>query len=366
MTVLVPKFTVNNFERNSVIEVFNGLGELEMNPEYQRLGDTWPLKSKQLFIDSLLNGFDIPKIYFHRLPIKSQKSFAVIDGKQRLETIEKFVNGEFLLHSDFKFLNDPKKFKADGLSYQELGDVYPSLKAAFDQKKLSIIVIDSNDVRLVEDMFIRFNQDTSLNSAERRNALGGDVVRAIRTLGAHDFLQESVFFKNRRYSERELACRLLFITESFLQNEKLSGLTIKNLDNFTINNRTKRSLVARLLNFSSDTLTLMQRAFGNRHSLLKKGNIPVYFLFFCILRKIEKKSFDISVFEKFQATIDENREALNRGDFDIQNLTPSHSTFHNLSQQASGNPDFILDKVEILSEISGLEAQVFKFTKPMR
>lgn len=38
---------------------------INTNPKYQREAGIWSKEKKQLFIDSLLNGFDVPKIYFH-------------------------------------------------------------------------------------------------------------------------------------------------------------------------------------------------------------------------------------------------------------------------------------------------------------
>ena len=38
--------------------------DLNANPEYQRPPDRWSKQNEQLLIDSILRGYDIPKLYF--------------------------------------------------------------------------------------------------------------------------------------------------------------------------------------------------------------------------------------------------------------------------------------------------------------
>ncbi len=40
---------------------------IDDSPEYQRESGVWAPEKQQLFLDSIFNGFDIPKIYFHDL-----------------------------------------------------------------------------------------------------------------------------------------------------------------------------------------------------------------------------------------------------------------------------------------------------------
>jgi len=57
----------------------------DLNPTYQRQSGLWSREKCQLFIDSIFNRLDVPKIYMHDLRDERQRvQFAVIDGKQRL------------------------------------------------------------------------------------------------------------------------------------------------------------------------------------------------------------------------------------------------------------------------------------------
>ena len=60
-------------------------------------------------------GFDVPKLYFHRLAYSNGRSssyggkehrYSVIDGKQRLIALWDFMSGNIALPQDFEFFND--------------------------------------------------------------------------------------------------------------------------------------------------------------------------------------------------------------------------------------------------------------------
>src|SRR5438552_3138935 len=134
----------NALTQTAILKIYSEKEEIIVNPEYQRNGDIWGLEKRQLLIDSILNEYDIPKIYFHKLSKqereKTGKDYAIIDGRQRLETIWKFIDGDFPLADDFDYLKD-QKTKAGGLTYSDLAKNYPKLKIKFDSISLPIIII---------------------------------------------------------------------------------------------------------------------------------------------------------------------------------------------------------------------------------
>ena len=78
--------------------------KIDMNPPYQRRGRLWSDTDKAYLIDSIINGYDIPKLYIadftwgnSELNLK-KLPYAIIDGKQRFEAIFDFFN-LFLKHS---------------------------------------------------------------------------------------------------------------------------------------------------------------------------------------------------------------------------------------------------------------------------
>lgn len=64
-------------------------GNLNLSPSYQR-GDVWPTKDAQLLIESILRGIPLPSVIILK-PQDDDKPFEVVDGKQRLTAILRFI-----------------------------------------------------------------------------------------------------------------------------------------------------------------------------------------------------------------------------------------------------------------------------------
>src|SRR5258708_13111898 len=99
--------------KNSTIMYLQSIrDEINMNPDYQRSGGVWTTEKRRLLIDSILNDYDLPKIYFHGLSSqalsKTGYRYAVIDGRQRLETIWQFMDGEFTPANNFAYQPDKR------------------------------------------------------------------------------------------------------------------------------------------------------------------------------------------------------------------------------------------------------------------
>ena len=60
----------------------------------------------------MINGLDIPKLYFHELIPSLMRAddgiydYAIVDGKQRLEAFWGFMDGKFPLDDDAKYFAD--------------------------------------------------------------------------------------------------------------------------------------------------------------------------------------------------------------------------------------------------------------------
>jgi len=98
-------------------------GKLNLSPSYQR-GDVWPTKDAQLLIESVLRGIPLPSVIILK-PQDVNRPFEVVDGKQRLTAILRFIGShpKAIAHvkaiaeernrSDLEelFLNDYSRFR---------------------------------------------------------------------------------------------------------------------------------------------------------------------------------------------------------------------------------------------------------------
>ena len=56
-------FEVNTFDPKTLVWWFDERDNIDFSPPYQRRGNIWSEFDKQFLIDSILNGFDVPKVY---------------------------------------------------------------------------------------------------------------------------------------------------------------------------------------------------------------------------------------------------------------------------------------------------------------
>jgi hypothetical protein len=208
-------FRLGAFPSSSVLYVYSLRDAIWRDPPYQRMSDVWPPEKRKLLIDSIINGYDIPKLYFHEFfPLKDVKGkkykYAIIDGKQRLQSIFEFIEGKFTLSPDIEYINDPN-VRLEGLTYKELARNYPDLKSKLDGYVLPIVTIQTADIELIEDMFSRLNEAVPLNASEKRNAFGGPLPPIIREQVTLPFFRKRLPFSNTRYRHFDLFVKFLYI-----------------------------------------------------------------------------------------------------------------------------------------------------------
>lgn len=275
----------NPIKNSTIIYIYSERDRIKLDPLYQRMGGVWTKEKKQLLIDSILNDYDIPKIYFHEFDRdKSQQTgfdYAVIDGRQRLEAIWGFIDGDFNLADDFDYQRD-SSLALSSLGYEDIAKEYPRIKIKFDSFVLPVISVATEDEDLIEDMFFRLNEAVPLNAAEKRNAIGGDMVEGIRTVSENNFFKTKVAFKNNRFQHREVAARILLLLESIENKKQIIDTKKIYLDALAKNYREgKSSYVNSITKTALDIFDEMAKVFSNKDDLLRsQGNITIYFLLF--------------------------------------------------------------------------------------
>ena len=149
-------------------------GELDVHPEFQRFF-RWDEEQKTKLIESVLLGIPIPPIFVSQ---KTNGTWDVIDGQQRLSTILQFLHvlkkddgtqyGPLILRST-KFLPS-----LGGVCWDDENLFLPEQKITFKREKLYFTIIKEtaeNDASKYE-MFQRLNTGgTHLSAQEIRNCL---------------------------------------------------------------------------------------------------------------------------------------------------------------------------------------------------
>lgn len=254
-----------------------------MSPTYQRRGSLWSKQKKALLIDSVLNEYDIPKIYladFTRANTslnEARKSYAVIDGQQRLETFFEFFKSKVELADDFVFSSNPD-FQLHNLKYKDLRRKFPTIAKKFEDYIPAVMSVITDEEEKVDEMFVRLNSGLQVNAAERRNAMPGPVPRLIRKLVAHPFFKTKISFNIRRMAEYNTAAKVLLIE----YRGKFVDTKAGNLDRFV-----KENEKTPITEFTQSRQTIigvlddMAANFRDKDPLLSTtGPIPLYYWFF--------------------------------------------------------------------------------------
>lgn len=281
-------------------------GRMDTSPPYQRRSNLWGKWKRAHLIDSILNGFDVPKFYVADFNVGNSKlnfeskPYAVIDGKQRFEAIFDFMEDIFPLNTSSKLLDEDVRW-IGGKSYSEIRDRHPAIAQRIDAFVPVVMSVRASEEALIEQLFVRLNSGVSVNGAERRNAMPGPVPQSLRTLTLHPFFEEQIRFNTNRMQEFNLAAKLLLFewSDGFVDTKAkdLDLFVARAADGFdeieqklnSVTSRPKRKAIeADLTLFLEpyeqaevrvlETLEHMAKIFTERDSLLgKQGAIPIYY-----------------------------------------------------------------------------------------
>jgi hypothetical protein len=277
------KFRIFPLENKTVSWWNSRRSKIDMDPLYQRRGGLWSDTDKGYLIDSILNGYDIPKLYVADFtwgdsPLnKKRLSYAIIDGKQRLEAIFDFYDGKIVLNDDLVYLEDPQ-LKLGGLGYKDLVKNYKEIADQFDTYNLSVMSVVANDEKPINDLFVRLNRSKALTGAEVRNAMAGPAPVLIREIAKHEFFTTNIRFEVKRGQDKNAAAKILL----FECNNGFKDTTKEVLDTFVED--TAKADSGDRLSLSGrqalDNLGDMSKIFLPYDKLLNSaGIIPVYYWF---------------------------------------------------------------------------------------
>jgi hypothetical protein len=218
-------------------------GNLFLSPEEYQRENAWGFSQKQLLIDTIFKGLDIPKFYLWKIdmrvladgyPESEAKQlykkilekkrienddpdpyvFEVVDGQQRIRTILEFMGvkapGDAYFrgtwHEMFPTLNDTPIAK--GKFYNQLN---AEQQIKFDESCLTIMVLESAKIDEIRDMFLRLQNGTPLNAQQKRDAMGSSIGRVAHDLIDLDFFKRSVYFENTFSTHNLVASQMLHL-----------------------------------------------------------------------------------------------------------------------------------------------------------
>jgi hypothetical protein len=176
--------------------------ELILNPEYQT-GSRWKGLQQSKLIDSLVNGLDLPKLYFRTVRKGADDIYEVVDGQQRLRAISEFRKDGFKLKTG--------EFK--GKVFSKLPH---QVRRRINDFDLHVMILSGErwSDEVIRDLFLRLQMGTPLNPAEKRRALPGNFPIIVAKLANHKLFGSNSSITENRYGYEDAVAKILHLVYS--------------------------------------------------------------------------------------------------------------------------------------------------------
>lgn len=209
---------------------------IDLAPKYQRR-DRWSTQTQSELIESFLLNVPIPPVY---LAEDDFGTYSVIDGKQRITTIRRF------LRNDFSLGTLPKFTEVSGMKFQQLPRQLQNALSIRPYLRVVTLLKQTNP-DLKYEVFTRLNTGGEpLLAQEIRNAIfRGPFNDLIYQLSQEKFLHQQLKIKTKKeaaYKEMqdvESVLRFLCISENW---KKFNGDMRRTLDEFMGSNKSASKL----------------------------------------------------------------------------------------------------------------------------
>lgn len=186
----------------AIDKVYKRRDRIDM-PDFQR-EEVWSVKKKRLLIDTILQGWHLPKFYFRKL---EDGTVECVDGQQRLVAIFEFFDDQLELEGAVAK-------RVGGNRYSILPD---DISDEFDDFEIDIEEIEEATETELEDLFQRLQLGTPLNTAEKLNAISGGMRDFCFDAAKQPFFAEKIGLRNTRYAHFQASALWAFVESRGIQ-----------------------------------------------------------------------------------------------------------------------------------------------------
>ncbi|CCK78340.1 MULTISPECIES: DUF262 domain-containing protein [Desulfobacula] len=178
--------------------------DLIQMPDFQRKY-VWKPEQQSLFIESVLLNFPLPPLYINK---DTKGKYIVVDGRQRITTLRRFLKNEFKLQGLRAFP------ELNGKNFEELIAINSEYQTKIEDKKLLVYLIQPTvPMEMVYDIFNRINTGgTQLERQEIRNCIYlGKATDFLKKLAGKEIFKEAIDngISDNRAKDQEAILRFL-------------------------------------------------------------------------------------------------------------------------------------------------------------
>ncbi|WP_413174207.1 DUF262 domain-containing protein [Anabaena azotica] len=261
-------------------------------PGFQRQY-VWKEEEASRFIETLLLGLPSPSLFLAK--DKFSRKYLVIDGQQRLKTLQYFFQESF---------PDGKLFKLKGVVQQLEGLTYSTLPLS-ERRELHnaiihcIIISENYDPRGIFYLFERLNTTGNpLKPQEIRNAIyHGSFSELLQTLSNNETWKELYDKNDIRANEQEHILRFLAL---YFDLENYAGNMTNFLNQFMLRNKDLEIISANdINNIFFKTINFLKKCIGSKVFYQKKKFQILFDSTMLITAKELERDLECSKFKRF-------------------------------------------------------------------
>lgn len=287
------------FKPQPIRRVFKYRNGIDLSPEFQR-EKVWSEKKQQYFIDTILKGWGVPKLY---LAVESENDYICVDGKQRLIALFLFLSNKLRLNKKFSG-SDGGKF------YTNLP---PTKQDIIDDYKLPIEEVRNYTEEEISELFKRLQGGSPLNSGEKLMAISGDLKKRIKKFAIHPFFKKKAALPNKRYTHFTVCTQLVFLELNGIANLSMSSLEKMIRGNESLDNA-GLAIKSKLLKVKK-VLDTMESMFPDKCNYLKNRAtiVSFYLLVSEFMDKIELQGILVKLHKFFNSFMKELNIEIGKG-----------------------------------------------------
>ena len=223
------RVSTRSFSLRNVIDMITD-GGLDLAPDFQRL-HVWGPVQKVLLIESVLLQIPLPAFYFAE---DTNGVMQVVDGVQRLSTINDFVTGDPKRGGGFPLVGVEYLSDVRGKRFNDLPPVWK--RRIYNTQIVAHVIEPSTPADVMYDIFRRINTGgTPLRAQEIRHCVSKQRSRAflkeLATTTAFDNATRGGLKNHRRMVDRELALRFVAFwcrgPDGYLRSDSLESFLLR-------------------------------------------------------------------------------------------------------------------------------------------
>jgi hypothetical protein len=268
-----------------ISELLDSLDTIVEQPKYQR-GAVWSSLKRQMLIDSMLRGVDIPKLYL-RVINRGQQKYEVADGQQRIIAIREFKNKELRLSN--KTINglDLSKIGNFVTGDKNIEEINEKLSKAFMNYELTIAIVQESTNTEIRTLFARLQMGDPLNPAEKRNAIISNLGTEIDNISLnHDFFK-TCKIRPERYKHQDYVTHAIALV--YYKNKFDLKALILNKIYFELAGSVPQSLISSVVKVL-DWMHEIDKT-SKKHIINKWSFIDIFYLLYELRGKISSINF---------------------------------------------------------------------------